>query len=76
MLHRDVRRRQRDVAPHHLERRMAEDLLQTENVAAVDEVASRERVAAEMRVQPRHAGTGGDALDRRGEAALPERSAV
>ena len=40
---------QRHVAANHVERRVAEDLLEAEHVAAVDEVAASERVAEGVR---------------------------
>jgi hypothetical protein len=40
---------QADVAADHVERRVAQDLLKAERVAAVDEVAASERVAERVR---------------------------
>ncbi len=40
---------QADVAADHVERRVAEDLLEAEYVAAVDEIAASERMAERMR---------------------------
>ena len=41
----DLKLRQSDVSLDHVERRVAEDPLKAEDVAAVDEVAPGERVA-------------------------------
>jgi hypothetical protein len=45
----EVGLRQRHVATDHVERGVAEDLLEAEHVAAVDEVAPSERVAERVR---------------------------
>lgn len=55
VLHGHVRRRQVHVATHHLQRRVPEDLLETEHVATVDQVARREGVPAEVRMEARDA---------------------
>src|SRR5713226_9758152 len=52
---------QRHVALHHVERRVAEDPLEAEDVTAVDEVASGERVAE--RVRAASPGDPGPALE-------------
>ena len=67
--------RQRHVATDHVERGVAEDLLEAEHVAAVDEVAARERVAKRVRRAPRaDAGPPAEAGDRLLGTALAQRA--
>lgn len=67
--------RQRHVAADHIERGVAEDLLEAEYVAAVDEVAPGERVAERVRRAARSdAGPPAEAGDRLLGATLAQRA--
>src|SRR5438034_2623712 len=68
---------QRDVALDHVERRVAEDPLEAEHVAAVDEVAPGERVAERVRAaSPGDPGPALEALEDLLHPAPVERAAA
>ena len=76
MLDRDMRRSQGYVASNHFKSGVTKYLLEREDIAAVDQVARGEGMAAEVRVKAFHAGLLGYSPKHHSQCVICQMSAV